>query len=143
MPHSLPKIWVHVVFSTKNRVPLIKEPLGKKLYPFIRNQLQEKKCYLKTIGGIEDHIHMLFSLHQNISLADMVKQIKGASAYWINHNDLISEKFSWQTGYGAFSVSESQKARVQKYIENQKEHHRTKSFQEELDQIVDLDHLEI
>lgn len=126
MSHSLPKIWVHVVFSTKYRAPLMEESLTKKLYPFVRNQLQEKKCYLKSIGGIEDHIHMLFSLHQNISLADIIKQIKGASAYWINYNDLISEKFSWQTGYGAFSVSESHIARVQRYIENQKEHHKTK-----------------
>ena len=68
----------------------------------------DKGCFIKAIGGIEDHIHLLFLLNQNICLADLVKQIKGASSHWINQLNLSSEKFAWQTGYGAFSVSESQ-----------------------------------
>ena len=138
MSQSLTKIWVHAVFSTKHRAPFLVESLTAKLFPFIRVQLQDKHCFMKAIGGVEDHIHILFLLNQNISLADLIKQIKGSSAHWVNQNDLTSEKFSWQTGYGAFSVSESQLEILRNYIASQKEHHAKNSFSEEYEKFLNL-----
>ncbi len=143
MSHSFPKIWVHLVFSTKNRQPLISRNQEGKIYNFIKSQMIDKGCFIKAIGGIEDHIHLLFLLNQNICLADLVKQIKGASSHWINQLNLSSEKFAWQTGYGAFSVSESQLLKVEKYILNQKEHHKTKSFNQEYQTFLKIHNLNV
>ena len=143
MSHSFPRVWVHLVFGTKNRQPLIAPEKESKIYTFIQSQMIDKGCFTKAMNGIEDHIHILFLLNQNISLADLVKQIKGSSAHWINQQNICSEKFAWQTGYGAFSVSESQLPKVERYILNQKEHHKTKTFVEEYEGLLKLHNLNI
>jgi len=90
-----------------------------------------------------DHIHILISSNPKLSIADILKQIKGASSHWINQQDLITQKFAWQTGYGAFSVSESQLDKVKSYIENQKNHHQKISFNDEYNQFLKIHNVEI
>ncbi len=132
MSHSLTKIWIHLIFGTKDRFPLITPYFEQKLYIHIKYLLEKDfECRVEIINGTADHIHILFLLKQNISLADIAKNIKGNSSHWVNQNNFIKTKFAWQTGYGAFSVSESMMENVKRYILNQKEHHRKISFAEE------------
>ncbi len=132
MPHSLAKIWIHLIFGTKNRFPMINASFEKQLYSHIKNLLEKDfKSKVEIINGTADHIHILLLQNQNHSIAELTKNIKGNSSYWINQNNFIKGKFAWQTGYGAFSVSESMVGKVRNYIKNQKEHHRKISFAEE------------
>lgn len=121
-----------MVFSTKNREPLVKTDFEAKLYQFLRKELNGLGCPPSVINGMPDHVHLLFRLNPQKSIADVVKQIKGASSHWVNqNNEKCSSKFAWQTGYAVFSVSESQLAKIEAYINNQKEHHAKYSFMEE------------
>ncbi len=142
MAHSLSKNWLHLVFSTTNWNPLISKDLEPRLYEIIRKEISGLGCYLDRINGMPDHLHILFLLHPSRALADVVKQLKGASAYQVNQNDWIQKKFVWQKGYGAFSVSESQLFKVRKYIDNQKEHHRKLNFKKEYEQFIKLHNLD-
>ena len=136
MSHSYAKVWLHVVFSTKNRQPLINPDLEKKLFEFLNTESDKLECRLKAINGMPDHIHMLMRISPKIAIAEIIKQLKGASSYWVNHEDMTREKFSWQTGYGVFSVSESQLIKVENYIKNQKAHHKKCSFQDEYTEFI-------
>jgi len=118
MPHSYNKIWIHAIWSTKGRIPLISSSIEQKVYPFISEQLREKGCPARLINGMPDHIHCLFLLNSQKSISELIKQIKGSSSHWINQNNLISEKFAWQTGYASYSVSESVVEKVYQYIKN-------------------------
>jgi len=138
MAHSLSKNWIHLVFSTKHRAPLVDEKLEPKIYAIIKEELEGMNCYLSRINGMPDHIHVLFLLHPSKSLADVVKQLKGVSSYKVNQNDWTDVKFGWQKGYGAFSVSESQLPRLQTYIERQKIHHQHTGFDDEYKKFLDL-----
>lgn len=134
MSHSLTKIWIHGIFGTKERIPLIKSSYEKELHNFVKNKLEaDLDCKVRIINGIADHIHILFLLSPNLSIKDIFKNIKGSSSHWINQNDFIKQKFAWQTGYGAFSVSESKLKEVENYIRNQKEHHKKISYVEEVE----------
>jgi REP element-mobilizing transposase RayT len=126
----------HLVFSTKNRKPLIQESLQDELYHYIGGIIRNKKGSLLEIGGVEDHIHILAFYHQSISPAEMVKDIKSSSSRWVNDSGKCPHPFSWQTKYGSFSVSQSAINKVRKYIQNQKEHHKRESFQDEFRRIV-------
>ena len=138
MSHSLTKIWIHLIFGTKERFPLINQSFEKQLYNHIRNLLEKDfYCNVDIINGTADHIHILFLQNQNYSLAEIVKNIKGNSSHWINQSKFLKAKFAWQTGYGAFSVSESMISEVRKYIANQKEHHKKMSFAEEYNRFAE------
>lgn len=138
MSHSLTKIWIHTVFRTKNGEPLIVSSLEEELYIHIHRHLTEDfNCWVRIIKGMKDHLHILFLLNPNYSLKDILKNIKGESSHWVNQKDILKIKFAWQVGYGAFSVSESNVDAVEKYIENQKEHHKMKTFLEEYEEIID------
>ncbi len=100
----------------------------------MKEQLVETGCTPRIINGMPDHIHLLFLLNQQLSIAEVIKQVKGNTSHWINEQSILPGKFSWQTGYGAFSVSEFQLERVYHYIRNQKQHHQKKSFIEEYDE---------
>ena len=93
---------------------------------------------MKIINGMPDHIHCLFVMSPQKSIAEIIKQVKGSSSYFINQNNLIPEKFSWQTGYAAYSVSESIVEKVFLYIKNQRQHHEKKSFQQEYNEFLKL-----
>lgn len=138
MPHSLNKIWIHAIWSTKERLPLIHAAVEKKIYPFIYDQFREQGCPVRIINGMPDHIHCLFLLSSQKSIAEVIKQIKGSSSHYINQNNLILDKFAWQTGYAAYSVSESVVDKVFRYIKNQKQHHLKKTFQLECEEFIKL-----
>ncbi len=132
MSHSLTKIWIHSIFSTKDWEKTISNKFAGKLYNHITEQLTcQFECRVKSINGIPDHVHILLLLNPVYSISDILKNVKGESSHWINQNNFLNIKFSWQTGYGAFSVSESDVDKVSKYIENQHEHHKKMTFMEE------------
>jgi REP element-mobilizing transposase RayT len=137
MSHSLTKIWIHAVFGTKEREGLIGSNFKKALYAHIMSHLVESfGCRVRIINGTGDHVHVLFLLDPNHALKDILQNIKGESSHWINQQNLLQGKFAWQTGYGAFSVSESVVKDVERYIKNQKNHHLKMTFKEEYERLM-------
>ena len=130
------KIWIHLIFSTKNRDKLISKALKPKLLNHIRENAVKKEIYIDFINCVEDHCHILLSLGGSQSVSDMALLIKGESSNWVNKNKLSKVHFAWQEEYIAVSISESQVNRVRDYIKNQEEHHRVKSFSEEYDLFI-------
>ena len=142
MPQSFAQLHVHVVFSIKGRAPLIDPGWERRLYDVIGGILKTVKCSLLAGGGIEDHVHLLISLARDISVSDVVRNVKTDSSKWI-HEDLAGLANShWQTGYSAFSVSQSQLPAVRRYIANQNEHHRRQSYQDEVRELLRLHGIE-
>lgn len=131
MASTLTNLIYHVVFSTKNRSPLIGEDVQGELYKYIGGIVQNEQEVLLGIGGIEDHLHLILKVRAGINLSDIVRVIKANSSKWLNECKDYCGEFSWQNGYGAFTVSASQVERVRNYVRNQKEHHRKNSFQDE------------
>jgi len=129
---SFVKIWVHLVFSTKNREPWLQKEIRYDIQKHIIKNCEEKEIFLQSINGYTDHLHCLISLGKEQTIAKLTQLIKGESSFWINQNNLISEQFSWQDDYFAVSVSESQVPVVVNYIKNQEKHHIKKSFDDEL-----------
>ena len=138
MPHSYNKIWIHAIWATKERMPIIHSNIEYKIHQFIYEQLRAQGCLVRIINGMPDHIHCLFLLSPQKSIAEVIKQIKGSSSHYVNQNDLTSKKFAWQTGYAAYSVSESVVEKVFQYIKTQKEHHQKKSFLQEYESFLKL-----
>ena len=138
MPHSFNKIWIHAIWATKNRFPLIEAKIEKQVHNYMRDQFIEMGCPLRIINGIPDHVHCLFLLSPQKSIADLIKQIKGSTSHYINETALITDKFSWQTGYAAYSVSESAVDKVFQYIQNQKSHHQKQTFEKEFNEFLKL-----
>ena len=138
MPHSISKIWIHAVWATKERMPLLHGPIENLVYSFMRDEFEKLDSPSRIINGMPDHVHCLFSLSRKKSISEIIKQIKGSSSYFINHHDLLTENFAWQTGYAAFSVSESMLQKTTYYIQYQKKQHAFKTFQEEYDEFVEL-----
>lgn len=137
MSHSLLKIWIHGVFSTKNRIALITPVFEKELYNHIKQKLEnDLDCIVRIINGVSNHIHVLFLLSPKFSVGDIFKNVKGESSHWINQSSFTKYKFAWQNGYGAFSVSESMVKEVEKYIANQKEHHKKMTYEEEVNLFI-------
>jgi putative transposase len=131
MPQSFGALYFHLIFSTKNRIPLITPELQPRLYEFIGGTLSKRKCCLLAASGIADHIHLLASLSRESSVADTIRDIKSISSGWIHTEFPRSSDFAWQSGYAAYSVSYSNLDSVRIYLANQAEHHRIKSFQQE------------
>lgn len=138
MAQTYTQLIIHAVFHTKDNQGLIKPDIEKRVYEQFRYQLEELSCPLVEIGGMPDHVHVLFRLDPKRSISDVMKQIKGGVSHWINQQDFLSTKFSWQTGYGAFTVSKSQMDTIRHYILTQKEHHRTMTLQEEFAEFIKL-----
>lgn len=137
MTHSLTKIWIHTVFGTKNFEPMISPDLENNLYSHVHEHLEKDfESPVFAINGMSDHLHILFLISPNYSVKDILKNIKGESSHWVNQGNLTKIKFAWQTGYGAFSVSESNVPIVTRYIQNQKEHHKTKTFADEYEEFM-------
>lgn len=134
MAATLHKVWIHTIFTTKQKKDIITPEMEKRLHVYIRKQLYELGCTLNIINGTANHIHCLFLMHSSLSTASVVKQIKGSSSHYINHNNLTAEKFSWQTGYTAYSVSESAVPAVFKYIQDQKYVHKKVTLEEETEE---------
>lgn len=141
MPHSFNKIWIHAIWATKHRQSMIESSIEQQVYQYISEQLREQGCPVRIINGMPDHLHCLFLLSPQKSISEVIKQIKGSSSHYINKSNLISEKFAWQTGYAAYSVSESAVDKVYQYIKNQKQHHAKTTFEQENDGFIKLNGL--
>lgn len=126
------RMWVHLVFATKNRKPFLSREIRYKIQEHIIQNCKEKSIYLQAINGYTDHIHCLISLGREQSIAKVAQLIKGESSFWINKHQLTETPFMWQDDYFAVSVSESVLPKVIAYIENQEEHHAVKSFDDEV-----------
>jgi REP-associated tyrosine transposase len=132
MRNTYSKLNYHLVFSTKNRIPMIDKSFQDELYGYIGGILRGSGGVLLTAGGMPDHVHLLAGWGTSISVATMLRLMKTNSSKWMNERPgMAIGRFGWQEGYGAFTVSESQIAVVRKYILNQEEHHRNLSFDEE------------
>jgi REP element-mobilizing transposase RayT len=138
MPHSFNKIWIHAIWSTKERYPLIITTAEKKIYDLMSNEFIEAGCPVRIINGMADHVHSLFLLNPNKAVTDIIKQVKGSCSHEINKQNITKEKFAWQTGYAAYSVSESATEKVYHYIKNQKKHHEKITFQKEYENYIRL-----
>jgi REP element-mobilizing transposase RayT len=131
MPQSFTCLHYHVVFSTKDRQPQIDPAWAERLYGYIGGIIHHTGGTLLQAGGVSDHVHLLCSLSQRTALADVMRDIKANASRWIHETFPDHAAFSWQNGYGAFSVSHSAIESVTQYIANQAEHHRKMTFQEE------------
>jgi putative transposase len=131
MAHTFTNLLTHIIFSTKDRAPLIDAELKPELHSYLGGMVREIKGKAYSINGTVDHVHLLVSLPPTISLSDAMKTVKANSSRWASQKWRGHKSFGWQTGYGAFSVSKSSMQDVIKYIENQEAHHRKISFQEE------------
>lgn len=137
MSHSYVSNLMHCTFSTKERYPFIEPGLESDLWPYVGGIARANRMKALAIGGTVDHLHALLSLPSMMSFAKAVQLIKGGSSKWVHEKFPRFKKFEWQEGYGAFSVSTSQAQKTIAYIEDQKEHHRRKSFQEEFRALLD------
>jgi putative transposase len=135
---SFVKIWVHLVFSTKNRQPFLKKENRTKMIKHIIENCKEKGIFLQAINGYDDHLHCLISLGKDQSIAKVSQLIKGESSFWLNNQKLLLDKFQWQDDYFAISVSQSQLPTVMNYIKKQEEKHSKKSFLDEVDEFVKI-----
>ena len=132
MSQSLVKNLLHLVFSTKHREAWIPNTVRERLYAYQAGIFKEWDSPALVIGGVEDHVHALFSLSKNHPLKQLVEEVKKGSSKWMKRDGTSNADFYWQNGYAAFSVSASQEQQVKRYIENQEEHHRKMTFQDEL-----------
>lgn len=131
MANTYSQLYVQIVFAVKGRQNLISKKWKDEIYKYITGIITNQKQKLIVINGMPDHIHILVGIKPNISLSDLVRDIKSNSSKFINEKNWINGKFEWQTGFGAFSYSHSQLTNVIKYIENQEQHHKSKTFKEE------------
>ena len=131
------KVYIHIVWSTKNRIPFLNsKDLRINVWKHIKQNANEKGIFIDVVNGYSDHCHCLISLSTNQTIEKVVQLIKGESSFWINKNNLTEEKFAWQDEYFAVSVSESMIEKVRNYIINQEKHHLTKSFSEEYEEFI-------
>ena len=137
MPQSLARLHVHLIFSTKNREPILRDAVRDSLHAYMATVLQNLDCPPVLINSVEDHVHTLFELARTVSVSEAVEQVKKSSSKWIKTQGNEFAGFAWQAGYGAFAVSESNVPTVRDYIANQKAHHRRKSFQQEYRAFLD------
>ncbi len=131
MPQSLSLNLVHLVFSTKDRMPLITSDVLPNLHAYLATVARKNdgECY--RVGGVTDHVHLALRLSRTVALADLVSELKTSSSKWMKEQGPGLSKFSWQRGYGAFSIGPKDLEAVLAYIDGQEEHHRTKTFQDE------------
>jgi REP-associated tyrosine transposase len=132
MPETFTCLHYHLVFATKNRGRSIAPAIKSRLHEYLGGVVRGANGTPIQIGGTDDHVHLLVTLHQNIGLADFMRELKAASSGWVNATFPDAGEFRWQRGYGAFTVSHSAVDSVKLYIANQEEHHRKMSFGEEL-----------
>jgi REP element-mobilizing transposase RayT len=131
MAQSLANILIHIIFSTKKRQPMILPEVMQELYSYITGIARTHGSHVHEIGGIEDHIHLLISLPRTLPLSKLIEDIKKGSSKWIKTKGKLYTDFAWQNGYGAFSIGQSAYEDLRKYIQTQKEHHKSISFQGE------------
>ncbi len=132
MGHNKLSLWVHLVWGVKKRRYLIHEDAKKVLYSKMREVFESKGYDVVEMNGMPDHVHILLRLNPTHTISEIVKNIKGATSTWLNHQVEMEEYFEWQDGYGAFSVSSYKVGAVVKYIQNQQQHHANNDFETEM-----------
>jgi REP element-mobilizing transposase RayT len=136
MPSTYLSLHYHLVFSTKDRTPLIEPSWRNRLHEYLGGTVEGLKGFPQGVGGIADHVHLLVGLKATHYLADFMRELKKSSSVWV-HEEIGACAFAWQEGYAAFTVSPSARPAVQSYIANQEEHHRKKTFREELVELLE------
>jgi putative transposase len=132
MAQSLSNILVHFIFSTKDRFEFLTDSeIRRRMHAYLARVFTEEDCPAIEVGGTSDHVHVLCSLSRSHSMSEVIRKAKSNSSGWAKTLGGMLSKFSWQGGYGAFSIHQSQVAQLRSYIQNQHEHHRIRSFQEE------------
>ena len=133
---SFVNVMIHSVWGTKNRLSLLRKEIRETVYNHILTNAKTKSIFIDTLNGVDDHVHLLFGLNADLSIAKTVQLIKGESSYWINKHGLVKNKFEWADEYYAVSVSASVLPTIRNYIKNQEEHHRRRTFAEECDEFL-------
>src|SRR5262249_1792041 len=128
MPQSLSRVLIHLVFSTKNREPILTPAIQAKLHPYLSAALNNLECPSLQVGGVEDHVHLFFGLSRKHTIAEVVESLKISSSKWIKTKSEAFADFHWQSGYSAFSVSQSDADAVVTYIQNQSRRHQKMTF---------------
>jgi REP element-mobilizing transposase RayT len=136
MANTFTQLYIHIVFSVKNRMSLIKPAQKELIHKYISGIIKNKNNKLLAINSMPDHLHIFVGLNPDISISSLVGEIKRCSSIFINNEKFLKNRFQWQEGYGAFSYSSSQIGNVIKYINEQEKHHRKKSFKEEYLEIL-------
>jgi len=131
MSNTYSQLNIHLVFCVQGKENVLNKALRERLFPYISGTIKSKGHFSLAVNGFTDHVHIFFELSPKVAISDLVRDLKSSSSKWINDNKLIKGKFNWQTGYGAFSYSRSQRNTVIKYIMNQEEHHKGLTFKEE------------
>ena len=134
--HSYSRVWVHLVWATLERRPLLNKPAAAKLSAHLHAYAEQKGVYMKINFVNPDHVHALINLPTNVCIEDTVHLLKGESSHWVNEQNVVAGKFGWQRGYGAFSVAQSGVSDVCAYVANQERHHAKTSFTDELRALV-------
>jgi putative transposase len=129
-------VWIHCVWSTKNRQPLLTKEIRADLFRHIFDNGRSKDIWVDTVNGYTDHIHCLISLDKDQTISKIMQLLKGKSTHWLNKNRTDNEKINWQDDYFAVSVGQSQVEKIRKYIHGQEEHHRKKTFAEEVQEFM-------
>lgn len=142
MANTYTQLHIQAIFAVQNRQSLIKGHWEDELYRYISGIIQNNGHKVLQINGMPDHVHVLFGMRPIQSLSDLMKQVKQDSSLWINKKGIVNGRFSWQAGYGAFSYSKSQLPGVIRYIQNQKEHHKSVTFQDEYVKFLEMYHVE-
>jgi len=132
------RIYVHLVFCTKNREPFLNTfELRQKVFRHIKKNADEKEIWIESVNGYDNHVHCLISLGRDQTMSKIAQLIKGESSFWINNNHLTKDKFIWQDDYWVSGVSNSHVERVKKYIDNQEAHHSIVTFDSEVSKLID------
>jgi len=134
MPYT--KLYIHLVWATKDRLPLLDRKFRPELFTHIKENAKAKNIFIDTIGGHNEHIHALVSLDPTQTISNILNLIKGESSHWLNQSQLIKGRFEWQDEYFGVSVSPSIVAKVRYYILNQVAHHKTKTFAQEYEEFI-------
>ena len=132
MPQSLARIYLHLIFSTKDRSPTINDQIREPAHSYMAAVLKNLGCHANLINSVDDHVHLLFELGRTVAVSKVVEDVKKSSSKWIKTQPTGVADFSWQNGYGVFSVSHSNFDAVRDYIAGQREHHLKRTFQDEL-----------
>lgn len=131
MPQSLDNVLLHLVFSTKDRAPVLSDPLRPALHAYLATVARNAGCGCPRVGGVADHVHLAIQFTRTLTIAALVEELKTSSSKWLKTQSPELSGFAWQRGYGVFSVGPSDLGALLHYIDHQAEHHRTRTFQEE------------
>ena len=137
MANTYSQIYIQAIFAVEQRHALIRDEWKEELFKYIGGIFRNKNQKLIAIGGLEDHIHLLFGLRPSMAISDLIRDVKSDSTLFVNDKRFVRGKFNWQEGFGAFSYSRSQLDSVAKYVLNQEQHHRRRSFKDEYVALLD------